>query len=969
MKKPSAPTTSNRPVLPGQKGNTTNKGNDSILYKNFAEVGLQHQQKRVRNNGKNLDFSDLIPQKEHIDLHLRILGRNKHCIVAKNQKMGVVKNLLIKSEDVYETVQQLNHEGYTVWISLNTKEKDAIEGVTTLDDFWIDLDARPKGVNDRIATKEELEQCLTNAQRLRDYIGEKFDAVGFTALSGNGFHLHFPIPHTLLSEESSRREINEKTKAFAGRISCESGVEIDHTCDLRRVTTIIGSYNLKIPDHPLLTKWNIEDLQIDVEEARQKNSKLLEAIFNIKVDREENNSESLAGHENFEEILSFDEKLRDLYNGDWQKYGYKSRSEAEQAVLVALCNYGFDDDTITKIMDNCKISKWQERNDSYRAHSLKKAREFIVSYKEDDYSKKGEDSTFENEVEEEEKEEVEEPFAEPEPIELRLHDNFIDDYVRLMSKRTDAYPEYHFAVACSIVSRIIDKTFYLEFMQGTIYPNLWFFLLGDTTISRKTTSIELGCNLVKEDDQEGDTDGFFYPQSFSPEAFVEIMSDQTHGLWCLDEAGALLSSLDKSYMVDLRDFLNYIYENRTYHRKLRTKKKGGEKRDFLIDDPYLVILFATTPENFREYTRKIDLTSGWLARFLFFYPEYSKEWKGFEPVNKELNEEYTKLKEKKDALKYRTSGKWKEKMEISDEAMELFTAWQKKKEMEGIERKDKILMAVIGRLEVSVLKLALIFAFSNDDFREEIDIESMQEAIRIADQYLEPYARKIIGQVALDEENNLQEKILGILRRNKGVLTRRNLLKNLHQKIKDVKEALEALTASGEIEIEKEGKKILIKLKGYKIFSNTPIMADNKKSVTSVSAVTNVSNVTSVALNSINHVNLYRDSYTHCNSCDTCDSCDTYQPSNSSNPSQFKINQLCDQVFNAFITQKKEDGDGVLSFSELCSLLPNTDKKEIKSALKLLEYLNKIRYLRGDIGWDVSDGVDLNAWFQIKGGE
>jgi hypothetical protein len=142
----------------------------------------------------------------------------------------------------------------------------------------------------------------------------------------------------------------------------------------------------------------------------------------------------------------------------------------------------------------------------------------------------------------------------------------------------------------------------------------------------------------------------------------------------LDEAGSLLANLEKSYMVDMRDFLNYIYENRRYHRKLRTTKKKGEKREFLIDDPYLVILFATTPENFREYTRKIDLTSGWLAHFLFFYPEYRKEWKGFEPVNDEMRGECAKLGEKIELLKGRTRAVWREEMRIKDEAMEMFTA-------------------------------------------------------------------------------------------------------------------------------------------------------------------------------------------------------------------------------------------------------------------------------------------------------
>jgi hypothetical protein len=227
---------------------------------------------------------------------------------------------------------------------------------------------------------------------LRDYIEEKYDAVSFMAFSGNGFHLHFPLPHTPLTGKAFRREVNKKIKKLAEQMASKAGdVEIDHVCDLRRVTTIISSYNLKIPEKPQLTRWNRNDIGKRVEDAREKNYKIVEAIFGTKVgtgenNEDESNDEPSAGYEDFEEILSVDEKLKDLYNGDWQKYGYKSRSEAEQAVLVALCEYGFDDDTITRIMENCKIGKWQERNDSYRSHSLKKAREFAFLHKKDDSS-------------------------------------------------------------------------------------------------------------------------------------------------------------------------------------------------------------------------------------------------------------------------------------------------------------------------------------------------------------------------------------------------------------------------------------------------------------------------------------------------------------------------------------------------------------------------------------------------------
>lgn len=60
----------------------------------------------------------------------------------------------------------------------------------------------------------------------------------------------------------------------------------------------------------------------------------------------------------------------------WQKWGYPSRSEAEQFLCDILAQEGFDAIEIYAAMMSCKVGKWQEKPESYREITIKKAIEF-----------------------------------------------------------------------------------------------------------------------------------------------------------------------------------------------------------------------------------------------------------------------------------------------------------------------------------------------------------------------------------------------------------------------------------------------------------------------------------------------------------------------------------------------------------------------------------------------------------------
>lgn len=319
---------------------------------------------------------------QQVEFHLAILGpRQSYQATAKNYTTNDVENTYLKKEEVLSWCLDLNQKGYVAWLSINDKEKDCKEGVTALNDFWLEIDARPKGVDDRTATEQELLTALDRANKLKNYIENQYAALGFMATSGNGFHIHFPLPRFELPPEL-RLSVNTKVKTFAVKVSAFAQVDIDKTYDISRKTTLIGTPNLKIPDKPLATKWDkdllnegIEAAIKYVENARMQNTNLLDTI--LKTEPEKEPKLVIVPNENhlkIEQLLEQDRKLEDLLKGDWQKYNYKSRSEAEEAVLVKLVMEGFSDVEINGIMETCQIGKWQEKQDSYKILSLEHAR-------------------------------------------------------------------------------------------------------------------------------------------------------------------------------------------------------------------------------------------------------------------------------------------------------------------------------------------------------------------------------------------------------------------------------------------------------------------------------------------------------------------------------------------------------------------------------------------------------------------
>jgi hypothetical protein len=200
-------------------------------------------------------------------------------------------------------------------------------------------------------------------------------------------------------------------------------------------------------------------------------------------------------------------------------------------------------------------------------------------------------------------------------------EHFLQSFMAYGYDISDAYPEYWFAGGLHALAVAADKKLKATLTASDIYPNLFEMILGRSSLARKSTAV---------DKTESVMDNVLHfidskvPTEFSPEAFIEHMSHYPHCPWIRDEAAGVLSLMKKEYMRGFKDILMILYDCKAVHRMLRTGQRKSAQTSFKVDDPYLNVLFATTDAAFGANAVQNDTLTGFLARFLFFFPQGKK---------------------------------------------------------------------------------------------------------------------------------------------------------------------------------------------------------------------------------------------------------------------------------------------------------------------------------------------------------
>ena len=182
-----------------------------------------------------------------------------------------------------------------------------------------------------------------------------------------------------------------------------------------------------------------------------------------------------------------------------------------------------------------------------------------------------------------------------------------------------------------MLSSVLGRNACIDWFGGSLlYPNLFAILIGESTLLRKSTVINVVKKLVLEImshlklaeqfSWEGLVDEMGYPidengKIISPKDKNFLTPEKkAQKIWLIDEYAAFLQGVNKkSYMADLKLLLTELYGcPPVYSRKLR-------KESAQVTKPYLNILGGTTAEVFIKALDPEDLKSGFLQRHLIIF--------------------------------------------------------------------------------------------------------------------------------------------------------------------------------------------------------------------------------------------------------------------------------------------------------------------------------------------------------------
>jgi hypothetical protein len=344
------------------------------------------------------------------------------------------------------------------------------------------------------------------------------------------------------------------------------------------------------------------------------------------------------------------------------------------------------------------------------------------------------------------------------PPENDLPVSFVDAYTEWAATLTDAPVQYHRAIGASILSTVMTPHISLRTSFGVFVPNIWVMILAGTTLTRKSTSLDIGRRLLDDvmEDYLLATDG-------SPEGLLTELGvrDGKISVFHRDEITGFMSSvIHKEYMSGLLEGFTRLYDGQPEVRMLRREK-------IEINNPYLVIMSGGILSRMQEIVGMDHIRSGFLPRFIFVTGTTTPEQ--MRPIGPPSDEEIMPLlgeespRDRMVSLLWRIHHYYNEPEKSEDPPPSITVAgitkltaapkpkhvrlqgtpefWQRLQELEedsrllGAQSSDPNLYGPLyDRLKNSILKVAILLCGA--DLRDKITEEDLTKAIYLGEEWL-----------------------------------------------------------------------------------------------------------------------------------------------------------------------------------------------------------------------------------------
>ena len=272
---------------------------------------------------------------------------------------------------------------------------------------------------------------------------------------------------------------------------------------------------------------------------------------------------------------------------------------------------------------------------------------------------------------------------------MHTKNSFVDSYLGYAREFCHAPDVFHKFAALNALSTMIGPKLRMAWGDQWIYPNLWVLFLAESSVSAKTTAMNISSRLL------GSVEGSrLFPNEFSREALVGMIEKSGHGTFMVSEFSQFMGLTRASYNEGVLGFLTDVFDVPDTYR--RVTRQG----EFELRRPCVNILACSTPDFMSA--NEDEWASGFGPRFLLVPAE---------------SDRYIAKPPRSDARKKEKLARFLKNAEsvVGECVLEdpshyedwSITNWEKLRRKANIER------AWASRLAVYVIKLAILFEVSN----------------------------------------------------------------------------------------------------------------------------------------------------------------------------------------------------------------------------------------------------------------
>jgi hypothetical protein len=321
---------------------------------------------------------------------------------------------------------------------------------------------------------------------------------------------------------------------------------------------------------------------------------------------------------------------------------------------------------------------------------------------------------------------------------------FIDEYREWAMSKTDGAIAYQNASAWTLLSCVFSDIGYAVPRFGKMGLNLWFMVLGETTLTRKSTSRNLMLRAVRQYEKFS---GYQIDigSDATPEGLTAILADrdkQTSLLHRDEVQGMFKDFINKTYMASAAERFTELYDGHVPVTIRSTKAKTQTER---AETNFIMYLMGITSKTADVLTTEY-FRSGFLARFIYVTAPTPPRTKESEDVQQAGEYEVNVRDEGLETIIKNLSNSvmwWQKKggplprpVRMSDQALERFNQfkWEMGNYAEAHPEKESIEPSR-QRLALSVWKCAVLLAMYEKS--EEVQISHLLSAIFYAEEWFE----------------------------------------------------------------------------------------------------------------------------------------------------------------------------------------------------------------------------------------